>query len=444
MIDNPAVTLAVGCIFGAIVLIVSPAHALTVYLASLIWYPSSYTVPMGTLDWSVRRIVIVVLLARVFISTDLVRTFKFTRLDKLVILLFACETVAGLITTQDIRGFIEYQGGQVFDMVLPYTAVRLILVKKEHYLSLLRGVLLISAPFAVLAFYQFWTGGNPFSFVREYIPKVRNNRFRAELTFDVSIMMGLYFASMGAACVGVLGFIKSNKWIAVVAAMLMGVGAASSNSSGPILACILVAAFLCFYRWRHEWRLALTIAVMGCGIVEIVSNRHFYDVLGGFTLDPMTAWYRSRLIAVAFWEGGMSGHWLVGFGNVDPGWGPAVDGRGHTDLVNHFILLLASYGLVGLLPFLWMNWEAAKSLLVAIRRAATEPDRWMIWSLASGLFGITGAFVSVSLFGPPTTTYYMLVAVAASMPAYIAEESRQPRLVMTPRRTRSPELMLVQ
>jgi hypothetical protein len=41
-------------------------------------------------------------------------------------------------------------------------------------------------------------------------------------------------------------------------------------------------------------------------VVEIISNRHFYDVFGDFTVNPVTAWYRSRLIDVALFEGGMS------------------------------------------------------------------------------------------------------------------------------------------
>jgi hypothetical protein len=439
-------TLTVACVFSALVFVLPPAHAMTAFLASVIWYPSYYSAPLGTVHWTVPRIVVLALLAKALLDADLMKGFKLIRLDKLVVAIFVCETISGVITAQDVVVFLQYQSGQIFDMLLPYFAVRLIMVKREDYLTLLRGILLVSAPFAVLAFYQFWTGGNPFDFIRTYAPKERKGRFRAELTFEVSIMLGLYFASLGSACAGLLRAAVNSKWIYVIAMVLMGIGAISSDSSGPILALILAVAFLCFYRWRHEWKLAVTIIVLMCLVVEIISNRHFYDVLGDYTLSPETAWYRSRLMQVALFDGGMSGHWWLGFGatNGDPGWGPQIDGRDHTDLVNHFLLILCWYGLVGLAPFIWMNWETAKTLVAAMKRAMTEADRWLIWSLAAGLFGMTGAFFSVSLFGPPTTTYYMLIAFAGAMPAYVTAERPGLRLSAGLRRTRSPERMLVQ
>lgn len=47
-------------------------------------------------------------------------------------------------------------------------------------------------------------------------------------------------------------------------------------------------------------------------------NRHFYNVIGGFTINPATAWHRTRLIEVVLFEGGVSDHWLTGFGWSDP------------------------------------------------------------------------------------------------------------------------------
>jgi hypothetical protein len=423
---NWAVTLAVACVFSVLALIVSPGHILTVFLASVIWYPSYYTVDTGSIHWTVRRIVIVVILLRVLLSGDFLRQFKLMRLDKIVVALFFCETLAGVITgltnTMGVVPFLQYQSGQMFDMLLPYFAVRLILANKEHYLSLLRGILVISFLFAIMAFYQFVTGGNPVSFMRTYYPKERSIGFRAELTFEVSIMLGLYFVSFGAACAGLLRFVSdNNKWICVVALVLMAVGTVSSASSGPMLALIMAVAFLILYHWKHEWRLVLTVVVLMCGSIEIVSNRHFYDVLGELTLTPETAWYRSRLIDVAIWEGGMSDHWSVGFGPIDPGWGPQIDERNHTDVVNHYILILINYGLLGFIPFMWMNLEAIKSVLWAGLHAAREADQWLVWTLAASLFGLAGAFFSVSLFEAPTTVYYMLIAFAAAMPGFILE-----------------------
>jgi hypothetical protein len=60
----------------------------------------------------------------------------------------------------------------------------------------------------------------------------------------------------------------------------------------------------------------------------------------------------------------------------------------------------------------------------------SQADQWLVWTLAASLFGLAGAFFSVSLFGPPTTTNYMLVAFAGAMPAFIIEGYSTPRRVL--------------
>jgi hypothetical protein len=171
--------------------------------------------------------------------------------------------------------------------------------------------------------------------------------------------------------------------------------------------------------------MAATVVVILCAMVEIVSNRHFYDVLGDFTYSSQTAWYRSRLISVALFEGGMSNHWLTGYGyDVDPGWGPRLDGRSRTDTVNEYILELHRFGLVGLIPFLMMNIAAAKRLRQAYSASALTADRWLVWCVAGGLFGLWTAMMSVSLFGPPTSTFFTLLAFAGLLPDIVGEPAK--------------------
>jgi O-antigen ligase len=116
----------------------------------------------------------------------------------------------------------------------------------------------------------------------------------------------------------------------------------------------------------------------------------------------------------------MSGHWLTGYGvGVDPGWGPMIDGRSFTDTVNHFILVLQSFGLVGLVPFLVMNLLVIKELINAYKASVFDPDRWLVWCLLAGFFGLWAAFMSVSLFAQPTSIYYMMIGFTGAMPVIL-------------------------
>ncbi len=347
-----------------------------------------------------------------------------------MVIYFLCQILAGVFTSKSLTAFLENRAGAVFDMVLPYFALRMIVTSKKEYLTLLKSILIIAAPLAIVGFYQCLTGNNPVSFLKKYYawksnigyrPISRYGFYRADVTFPMSIMYGLFFAMFGPLCAGILRSTKKHRALCWIGLGLMGVGIFSSMSSGPMLAGLLSIPFIAFYRWRRYWKPIAIIIIVMCGSVEIISNRHFYDVLGDFTLNPGTAWYRSKLIDVALFEGGMSGHWLTGFGyNVDPGWGPQIDGL-HTDIVNHYLLILSRYGLVGLLPFLAVNMVVVKKLVDAYKISVLDSDKWLIWCLSAGLLGLAGAFMSVSLFGQPTTIYYMMIGFAGVMPAIITK-----------------------
>ena len=420
MVASPLLTLLVSVAASIMVFFLSPVYGLIVYLASFVYYPSYLSVPLGTIDFTVRRIVILAILAKLFLQTDLPGRFRFVWLDKLVIIYFAAQILAGATTAQSLEAFVENRAGAIFDMVLPYFAVRLIITNKDRYLILLKGILFSVAPLAIFGFYQCLTGRNLIDFIpgqRSFddLP-MRLGLYRASLTFSVSIMFGLYFAMFGPVCAGLWYSIRKNRWLYTVALSLMALGVFSSMSSGPILVAILTILFILFYRFRQYWKIAAAIVIFMCGSVEILSNRHFYDVLGGFTLDPATAWYRSKLIDVALFQGGMSGHWLTGYGLVDPLWSAKIDNRDHTDIVNEYLAILSGYGIVGLIPFVAVIASAFKMIIKSYQASMLDTDRWLIWCLAGALFGLLVSMFTVSLFGPPTTILYILFGFCGAMP----------------------------
>jgi len=421
-------TLFISAITITFVFFLTPVYGLIIYVAALIWYPTYLAISIGTIDFTLRRIVILAIFAKLFLQTDLPGRFKFIWLDKIVIIYFAAQILAGTTTTQSLMVFLENRAGAVFDMVLPYFAVRLIIKNKQQYLTLLKGILMIAVPLSIIGFYQCLTGDNLVGFFKEYsawgkssyTPIGRLGLFRANVTFPMSIMYGLFFAMISPPCAGILRNVRKYRIIYMVGLGFMGIGIFSSMSSGPLLAGLLSIFFIVIYRWRKYWKLITIVIIAVCGTIEIISNRHFYDVIGGFAISPATAWYRSKLIDVALFKGGMSGHWLTGYGcGVDPGWGPLLDGRAHTDTVNHYLFILHSYGLVGLIPFLAINIMVIKNLVDAYKASILDSDVWLVWSLTAGLFGIWITLMTVSLFGQPTTIYYMMLAFAALMPAII-------------------------
>ena len=428
------VTLLVALVGGVLIFSLAPVYGLAVYLASISWYPSYLTVPLGTVDFTAGRIVIAVVFLNLYLQTDLPGRFTFTTLDKAVLAYFASTVVAGAATAPELTAFLVNRAGAFFDEVLPYLAVRMIVRQRQDYLTLLKAIVIIAGPLAILGLYQTLTGINPAGFflkyhawkgissTREYVSENRMGFFRANVTFDVTIMFGMFFAIFAPTCAGLLRNVGANArwWLAGL--LLMGVGVFASMSSGPLLTLLLGIAFLGFYRYRVYRRTAVALILLMCATVEVLSNRHFYNVVDRFTFDSSTAWYRARLFEVAIFEGGMAGHWLTGFGFADPGWGMRINMTGTTDMVNHYLFVLCRYGLVGFIPFLVLVVIAWRTLFKGFWGIKSDPDRWLIWCVAASFFAVLLAFFTVSLFGPPTMFFFMLIGLCGVMGSVVGRK----------------------
>lgn len=433
------VTLVVALVGGVVVFLLAPVYGLVVYLAAMTWYPSYLTLSLGTVDFNVGRIVMAALLASLYLQTDLPGKFRITFLDKAVLAYFGATVVAGAFTAPELTGFLVNRAGALFDEVLPYFAVRLIVRDRQQYLTVLKAILIVTGPLALLGLYQTVTGHNPAGFFlryhawrgtsQGYVPENRLGFFRANLTFDVSIMFGLLFATFGPACAGLLRNVGGSARAWWVALLLMGVGVFSSMSSGPLLTLMMAIAFMAFYRYRiYRWTVIGLITLM-CLAMEVASNRHFYNVIDRFTFNAGTAWYRSRLVEVAIFENGMAGHWLTGFGFADPGWNRYIDMAETTDMVNHYLLVLCRFGLVGLIPFLVLIVATWRNLFKRFWMFKRDGDRWLVWCLAASLFGLLVAFFTVSLFGPPTTFFFMLIGFCGVADTVVEKKAGQALVV---------------
>jgi len=437
-----ALTLLVASSASILVLCLSPIYGLVIYVATFSWYPTYLTVPIGTIDFTLRRIVVLSILFKLFVLTDLPKRFEFVLLDKCVIVYFIAQFLAGTMNSSPLMQFLENHGGAVLDTMLPYFVVRIILQNRQQYFTLLKWILIIGAPLAIIGLYECSTGINLMGFFRKYntwighssIPLeerswVRYGLHRSTVVFSHPIMFGLYFAFFCPICVGLMRNIKRYKGLYIIGLILMAIGVFSSMSSGAWVALLFAGLFTAFYHWRKYWKPVVIIIVIMCGLVEVISNRHFYDVLSDLSFNTANAWYRSRLIDVALFEGGMSGHWLAGFPfGFDPGWGEMVNlnasyAHDFTDMVNQYLKILCMYGLVGFVPFVAMNMAAVKGLINSYKECPHRSDRWLIWCLFASLFGAAAAFITVSIYGPPVTVYYIMLAFCGAMPSLIKKNT---------------------
>ena len=406
-----------------------PVIGLVAYLGILLIYPDYLRISVGTIDISASRIIVCVLLLRCLVSTPLLRRFRWQLLDTLVVVSMIIYAATLAFTTPfDI--WLENRGGFVMDTLFAYLAVRLIVVDRFAFLTMLKALALITLLLAVHAVIESLTGWSLYAGLGKYCPwaplkgaihQMRYGLNRAMGPFGNTIMFGLYFATM----VPILWLLRHEyrPWnrlchLATAAAVL---GVVATVSSGSYVALAVVLICLGLEHAKHLVRPLLVILILGCVTLEVLSNRHFYDVVLDRTgMDGANAWYRSELFEVAIRK--LPEYWTVGYGLRDPGWGPLIDGRNRSDGVNDYVVHTVLYGAFGVAAFVAMLVSAMRSVVRAHRATRNAWIRSCAWSLGSSVTALMVAFFGVSLFGQMVSVLYVVLGLHGAMGAWVARE----------------------
>jgi hypothetical protein len=431
MVDSLTLLVAIPAALMALAL--RPIHGLCIYCAVLFCWSQWVTVPIGSLDFTTGRIVILPLTLSVIARGKGRMPFRWQWLDTWIVLTFLGTFVA-LLPNAPLKQILERQGGWFLDTLLVYFVVRSAVKKREDLFTLTKCLACIGVPLALMGMVQAKTGFNAAGFMsggyawglseRGVTTAMRHGFHRAYVTMGVHIIFGLFFAGVAPL---VLGLWNHKQWprpvLLIAYCILMG-GLASSLSSSPYFAGFIAVCFFVVFPLRKYWP-AFAIGLIACIVfVEVFSNRHFYEVMTRIAFNSDTAYYRVGLIDECF-GGGMKGHWLFGYGYV--GLGPGNDNSNflwfHKDLVNIYIMKLARFGLAGLLPFMVANVIYYRSLYKAARTTKSVADQWMIWSVSAALVGWNIAMLTVSAMNQVETLLYILVALAGNMPVIVAEGS---------------------
>lgn len=419
-----SLTVGVSLVLSAAAMILPAPYSLAVYVAALVSYPNYAKMNVAGLDFTVMRVVILAVLLRAIVYACN-KPLRIRMIDWLVLAMFLAELAAGLATAPSFMDFVINRAGATFDMMLPYMAIRLIIRNKKDLQKFLVGSMLVMIPAALLGVYQCFTGYNLFAPLENLVywnvkPSEYGKRFgltRSNVAFSHPIIFGLIYAMFVPIFLGLYKSMKQFRWMWFGGVILILGGVFASVSSGTYLAVFICLGFLAGYRYRKYWKPVVIFCLFCIMVVDIISNRNWYHVLSEFTLNKQTSWYRGRLMEVALFEGGMGGHWMTGYGyGVEPGWGAKIDGRDYTDMVNHYLLVLARHGLIGFVPFTLLNIWVVKHLMKAWKKAFSEAERYIVWGLSASFFALALSSFSVSLEGPPSTVYFLMIGLAAALP----------------------------
>ncbi|MBN2137849.1 MAG: O-antigen ligase family protein [Sedimentisphaerales bacterium] len=428
------VTLLIGVMGSIMALSLSPVYALVAYVGTLIWYPDYLRVSIGTIDISVGRIVVAVLLMRCLLDSKISKTFVWSRFDKLVTLSMAIYVVTYCAANPSSQA-IENRGGFLIDTWFSYMAARMILKDKAALVSFVKGVSIVLVPLAILGVIEAVTSWQPFyQLIRfrtwrqtsEVITRNRMGFTRAIGPFSHFIMFGGFFC-MFLPLVWALrrqrGDWKKLAYICSVSAVLGALSSMSSVSWG-----MLIVVVLCLYleRYKRWLKVVLISLALLCLMAEIGSNRPLYHVVMEVINLAKGDWYqRARLIDVAIDH--FDEWWLAGYGGNDPGWGQMYFYADFTDVNNEFILAGINHGIVGVIALFSVFVMAFRGLVRAFKKTKDKQMQAFYWSLGSALVGMLALSQGVSFFGQMNALFYCLLAIVGASTTF-PEQAAEKRI----------------
>ena len=435
------VTLIIAVIGSMAVLVLQPAYALAAYVATLVWFPDFLRVNIGTIELSVGRIIVTVLLLRCLLNDELRRKFVWSRLDTWVSLTIAAIAGVYCVACGFSYAAVENRGGLITDTWFVYLAARFIITDKDALMRFIKTTAIILVPLAAHGVVEATTGWQPFhqlSQFRRWRPneiehgdvlatQARWGLTRAIGPFSHPILFGECFA-MFLPMVWALRHERDNwaslaKWLSAMAVL----GAISSMSSGPWGMLVVVILCLVLEKYKRWLKTVLVGFVVLCVLAEVGSNRPLYHVvLEGLNLGKGDWWSRARLIDAAI--DNFDEWWLAGYGGIDPGWGSREGGYfwgNFTDANNQFILIGMEAGFFAVIALCGVFVVAFRGLARAFKETTDKALRSVYWSLGTVLVGVIAAWQGVSFFGQMNALFYCILGIIGSSFAFAKQTAAE-------------------
>jgi len=430
------ITLLFAGIASILVLRLRPAKAFAIYIAVLIVYPTFLVIQVGTLDISLSRIVVAVLLLRCLRDSALKAKFKWCRLDSwiifFVILSFAIPMIAW---RQPIASVLENRSGALLDTFAAYFVGRLCLTDRGAFITTTKWIALALAPVAILGIVESCSGWQPYRQLGVYCPwktvvdmrpNLRSGFFRAVGPFSHPILFGATFAMFMPLVYWLRHERGTWRKLAYILTLTAILGAVSSMASGPWMMIIFMIVFLALERHKHLVKPMVIFVISSCFLIGIISNRPFYHVIVS-KANPIggSGWHRAKLIDCAIED--FNEWWLVGYGSRSPDWGKSL-GMSWTDITNQYIMFGVQYGILGVVAICGIL-ATSMYMMIQLHRAARDPViKSLCWALGCTIATLAISFNSAAFFGQAVTLFYCVLGMIGSTDCMLPSDNKTLRV----------------
>ncbi len=389
--------------------------ALGVMIFSTLAWPEFLRFPLAIVQMSVPRTIALALLLVWWFRGEF-RHVKFGKVDILVIVTWLWIILANMILASEFR-HVASMIGRGMDTVLMYLVARVALARIDNLKGLYSGLVITAVCMCIAGVYEAITWSSPYhafsggdARISGY-HQIRYGLLRAQASTMVSIYFGIAMMLVVGMLLALRGYVNNKRFkyfllFAIVAVL-------SSMSSGPWIGLAALLGLYVFYFWPRFTKPAIGILVFLMLLLEVASNRHFYNLIDYVALDVNTSWYRTRLIEVGFQQ--LHEYWLLGAGGDWPHhWGGMIDGRHIIDVVNNFLIVALYGGLPALGMFVISHIIAIKDGVAALRKHEFEPYRKLMFGLFVIIIALDFASLSVGVYGPALLLSYVVLGACVS------------------------------
>ena len=400
-------------ILGMIVLSAKREKALLPLIIISCFVSSAQRIVVAGLDFNFIRMMVIFGWTRILSKKEHVG-FKLEFGDKLMIAWAVSKTILHTIQQGEFHATV-YQLGNAFETLGIYFMTRVLVRSIEDVKTLVRMLLLLCIPLAVLFLVESKSGHNLFS-VLGGVPKmsiVREGRVRAQGAFAHPILAGSFFASVVPMVLALVFKDKKLNLSPFVGFMsLMGIIYFCASST-PVVGVLFAIIGMSFFMFRYKMKTVQKLIVIGLIGLDLAMKAPLWHLLSRIDIaGGSTGYFRYLLIdkAIAHFK-----DWAL-VGVPSTGYWSDIGGENMSDIVNQYIFEGVEGGFLTMALFIAVMVVCFATVGRIIKsKKLSGNDELLIWSLGAALFTHSFMFLVVSYFGQIVMLWNMLLGIIISM-----------------------------
>ncbi len=406
------IALLVVCIIA--ILIQRKERVIYPLILFMVCIPGAQRIVIAGIDFSFVRILVMVLLARIFIKGE-GKQFKLQKPDVILLWWMGMGIIAyGFLLG---GGGIITRTGYMLDTVGAYFVGRIYMRTSEDIKRVLLIIGFLSIPVLVFFLIERASGKNMF-YVFGGIPEytmVRNGRLRCQGPFAHPIMAGVFWATLLPWFAGMFyGKLVSKTQLFIYISSIFII-VANTASSTPVMVILFTILGIGMFKIRHKMGLIRKLLFGLIVLLHIVMKAPVWHLISRIDLSGgSTGWHRFNLIEQSINH--FSEWWLVGI-NSTGHWA-----FGAQDMTNQYLLEGMRGGVIGFILYIWFLVRVYSIIGNAQRKADSKSELWFQWASGVMLFTHTMSFLAAAYFGQANIAFFLFTGGSISAAASVIQK----------------------